>query len=162
MYADGAEGNFDALGYHPYSFPALPQTYEPWSAWSQMAQTHPSIRSVMASNGDSGKPIWITEFGAPTGGPRGVGEAAQATALRQAIADTKATSWIGALYMYTWQDKDTDPGAHREWFGLLTAGRLPETGVRRGYPLTRLTDSCRYDHGRCMIRKSWHTAAQTR
>ena len=122
MYADGAEGNFDALGYHPYSFPALPQTYEPWSAWSQMAQTHPSIRSVMASNGDSGKPIWITEFGAPTGGPRGVGEAAQATALRQAIADTKATSWIGALYMYTWQDKDTDPGAHREWFGLLTAG----------------------------------------
>jgi polysaccharide biosynthesis protein PslG len=122
MYADGAEDSFDALGYHPYSFPALPQTYEPWSAWSQMAQTHPSIRSVMASNGDGGKPIWITEFGAPTGGPRGVGEAAQAAALTQAIADTKATSWIGALYIYTWQDKNTDPGAHQDWFGLLTAG----------------------------------------
>jgi len=130
MYANGAKGSFDALGYHPYSFPALPRTYEPWSAWSQMARTHPSIRSVMASNGDSGKPIWITEFGAPTGGPRGVGAAAQAAALSQAIADTKATSWIGALYMYTWQDKNTDPGAHQEWFGLLTAGgsRKPAYG----------------------------------
>ena len=28
MYANGAKGSFDALGYHPYSFPALPDTYE--------------------------------------------------------------------------------------------------------------------------------------
>ena len=34
MYADGAKGSFDALGYHPYGFPALPDSYEPWSAWS--------------------------------------------------------------------------------------------------------------------------------
>ena len=61
MYADGAKGSFDALGYHPYSYPALPDTYESWSGWSQMAQTSPSIRSVMTSNGDSGKPIWITK-----------------------------------------------------------------------------------------------------
>ena len=27
MYADGAEGSFDALGYHAYSFPELPNTY---------------------------------------------------------------------------------------------------------------------------------------
>jgi hypothetical protein len=31
MYAAGAKGSFDALGYHPYSYPALPNTYEPWS-----------------------------------------------------------------------------------------------------------------------------------
>ena len=109
MYAHGAKGSFDALGYHPYSYPALPNTYEPWSAWSQMAQTNPSIRSVMTSNGDSGKSIWITEFGAPTSGPDGVGQAAQATALTQAIADAKNTSWIGALYIYSWQDDGTDP-----------------------------------------------------
>ena len=121
MYADGAKGSFDALGYHPYSFPALPNTYETWSAWSQMAQTNPSIRSVMNSNGDSGKSIWITEFGAPSSGPGGVGQAAQATALTQAIAYAKNKSWIGALYIYSWQDNGTDPTNDQDWFGLLTA-----------------------------------------
>ena len=43
MYADGAKGSFDALGYHPYSYPALPNTYEPWSGWSQMRQAPISI-----------------------------------------------------------------------------------------------------------------------
>jgi hypothetical protein len=126
MYAHGAKGSFDALGYHPYSFPALPDTYEPWSAWSEMAQTNPSIRSVMKSNGDSGKSIWITEFGAPSSGPGGVGQAAQATALTQAIADAKKTSWIGALYIYSWQDNGTDQTNSEDWFGLLTATGSPK------------------------------------
>ena len=121
MYAHGAKGSFDALGYHPYSFPALPDTYQPWSAWSQMALTSTSIRSVMVSYGDSAKSIWITEFGAPSGGPDGVGQAAQATQLTQGIADAKKTSWIGALYMYSWQDDGTDPTNDEDWFGLLTA-----------------------------------------
>jgi len=126
MYADGAKGHFDALGYHPYSFPALPDTYASWSAWSQMAQTDPSIRSVMTGNGDSGKSIWITEFGAPSSGPGGVGQAAQATAFTQAIAYAKKTSWIGALYIYSWQDDGTDPTNGEDWFGLLTAAGAPK------------------------------------
>src|ERR1017187_5211443 len=69
MYAHGAKGSFDAVGYHPYSYPALPNTYESWSGWSEMNQTTPSFRSVMTSNGDAAKQIWITEVGAPTGGP---------------------------------------------------------------------------------------------
>jgi hypothetical protein len=122
MYANGAKGSFDALGYHPYSYPALPNSYESWSGWSQMAQTIPSIRSVMTSNGDSAKQVWITEVGAPSGGPDGVGQAAQASALTQAVANARATSWIGALYIYTWQDAGTDPSTDEDWFGLMTAG----------------------------------------
>ncbi|MFZ0229145.1 MAG: cellulase family glycosylhydrolase [Mycobacterium sp.] len=118
MYADGAKGSFDALGFLAYCFPALPDTYEPWSAWSQMAQTSPSIRSIMDSNGDAGKSIWITEFGAPTNGPGGVGDEAQAAAVTQAIADVRAAKWIGALYLYTWQDQ----GNNQDWYGLVTAG----------------------------------------
>jgi hypothetical protein len=72
MYANGAKGSFDALGYHAYSFRELPDTYG--SGWSQMAQTSPSPRSMMIRNGDGNKPIWVTEFGAPSGGPDGVGE----------------------------------------------------------------------------------------
>lgn len=121
MYAYGAKGSFDAVGFHPYSFPALPDAYEAWSGWSQMAQTNPSLRSVMASNGDSGKPIWITEYGAPSSGPGGVGNKAQATALGQAVAYVRRTRWIGALYVYTWRDRGSDPNNAEDWFGLLTA-----------------------------------------
>ena len=125
MYAGGAKGSFDALGYHAYSFPATPDTYESWSAWSQMARTSPSIRDIMTANGDGGKPIWITEFGAPSSGPSGVGTAAQSTALYQAITYAKKCDWIGALYIYTWQDTATGPSIDNG-FGLLTSSGSPK------------------------------------
>ena len=121
MYAHGAKGFFDAVALHPYSFPALPGTYESWSAWSQMSATNPSIRSVMRNHGDWRKPIWITEFGAPSNGPSGVGASGQAAELRQAIAISKTTRWIGALFVYTWQDGGTDTRTNADWFGLLTS-----------------------------------------
>ena len=121
MYADGAKGYFDAVGDHPYSYPALPDTYEAWSGWSQMDATPASLESTMAANGDGSKPIWITEVGAPTGGPDSVGTAAQAQELTQAIDNAKSSSWIGALYMYTYEDSGGNPGTDEDWFGLLNA-----------------------------------------
>ena len=121
MYAHGAKGSFNAVGYHPYSYPALPDSYQSWSGWSQMGQTRPSIRSVMTSHGDSRKQVWITEVGAPSSGPDGVGQAAQGTDLSQAIANTRNTSWIGGLYLYSWQDEGTSQATDENWFGLVTA-----------------------------------------
>jgi len=126
MYADGAKGSFDAVGDHPYSYPALPDTYEPWSGWSQMSQTPVSIESVLAANGDSGKPLWLTEVGAPTGGPDNVGTAAQAEELTQAIANAKATSSIAGLYIFTYEDIGTDPSNDGDWFGLVAANGTPK------------------------------------
>jgi ribosomal protein L24E len=117
MYADGAQGSFDAVGDHAYSFPALPDTFETWSPWSQMDQTSPSLRSVMTANGDAAKQIWITEIGAPTAGPDGVGTTFQAEDVTQAVAGAKATPWIGAVFFYTYEDAATDP----DYYGLLNA-----------------------------------------
>jgi polysaccharide biosynthesis protein PslG len=125
MYAHGAKGSFDALGYHPYSFPALPDTYKSWSAWSQMALTKPSIRSIMAQNGDFDKPIWITEFGAPSTGPSGIGANMQRTELSQALAYVKKAKWIGAFYIFTWQDTVTGPSGD-DGFGLFTDDGAPK------------------------------------
>ena len=86
-----------------------------------MGDTNPSVHGVMIKNGDTQKPIWITEYGAPSSGPEGVGDAAQALELTQAITDTKGTSWIGALFIYCWEDTGTDPTTNFDWFGLLTA-----------------------------------------
>jgi polysaccharide biosynthesis protein PslG len=120
MYADGAKNSFDAVAYHPYSYPALPNSYQSWSGWSQMSQTNPSIRSVMISNGDAVKQIWITEVGAPSSAPQ-VGQQGEADDLTQAIANAESTSWIGGLYLYSWQDEGTDPTNDENWFGLVTA-----------------------------------------
>jgi hypothetical protein len=104
MYADGAKGSFDGVGDHPYSFPWPPGEYEPWSGWSQLSQTSPSLRSIMVKNGDSAKKIYITEYGAPTSGPNSISESQQSAELTQAIAQVKHLSFIGSLYIYTWAD----------------------------------------------------------
>ena len=119
MYAHGAKGSFNGVGAHPYSFPAAPDTYEDWSAWSQMAATTTSLRSIMIANGDSAKKIWITEYGAPTIGPVAISEADQSTDLVQAIAQVKQVSYLGALYIYTWQDVDS-VGVGNNGYGMLT------------------------------------------
>ena len=122
MYADGAEGSFDALGDHAYSYPALPDTYETWSGFSEMGQTSPSLRSVMTANGDAGKQIWVTEVGAPSAGPNGVGTAAQAQEVTQAVQAAKSTPWIGEMFIYTYEDSSSNP----DYFGLLNAGGSPK------------------------------------
>jgi hypothetical protein len=119
MYADGAEGSFEELGFHPYSYPDSPDTVTTWSGWSMMSDTSPSLRSIMAANGDSGKKIWITEYGAPTSGPNSVGESGQSTDLVQAINQVKQRSWVGSFYIYTWADLSTLP-AEQNGFGLVS------------------------------------------
>lgn len=104
MYADGAAGNFDGLGDHPYSYPLSPADVNDGSGWSQMYQTSPSLRSIMIANGDSAKKIWITEYGAPTSGAASVGAAGQSTDLVEAISQVKQFSWVGSFYIYTWAD----------------------------------------------------------
>ena len=101
--------------------PTGPGTFD----WAQMTQTGLSIRSVMTSNGDASKPIWITEFGAPSSGPSGIGTAAQSTTLYQAINYAKKIDWVGALYIYTWQDTVTGPSIDNG-FGLLTSNGSPK------------------------------------
>jgi hypothetical protein len=117
MYADGAQGSFDAVGDHPYTFPADPST-DSQGAWGEMDQTSPSLRSLMTAHGDGAKQIWITEFGAPTGQ---VTDAQQSTELTQAITAAKSTSWIGAFYIYTWSDQYGGGG-----FGLLDSSGNPK------------------------------------
>ena len=119
MYADGAEPYFNAVGYHPYSYPALPNTLESWSGWSQMSASSSSIRSVMTANGDAGKQVWLTEVGYPSNTasyPAGInGTTAEADEVSQVNAFAVANSWVGPVFWYEYQDDSSGP------FGLLTA-----------------------------------------
>ena len=141
MYQNGAAGSFDALGFHPYSFP-VPASYpKPWNAWQQMANTNPSLLSVMEKHGDGAKKIWITEYGAPTNGPGAgadensynlsqgpdhVSEALQAYIIVDAVKEIQKASWAGPLFWYTYVDRGVDPSTNENFFGLLRYDGSPK------------------------------------
>ena len=141
LYKNGAGAYFDAVGMHPYSFPVPPSTFESWNAWSQMSATSVSLRSIMVANGDSSKKIWITEVGAPTGGPGvmatatnyqlgnspdHVDEALQAKIIQDAITTVQTYSWAGPLFIYSYKDNGAAPTTIENFFGLLRYDGSPK------------------------------------
>lgn len=133
LYNAGAGDAFDAVGHHPYSYPATPNVYHDWSAWSQMAKTRINVRSVMAGHGDSTKKIWMTEYGAPTNGPRStatlenyktapggspVSEEVQALMLKEAVEGTTGVTWAGPLFWYSYKDNGTASWTVENFFGI--------------------------------------------
>ena len=125
---------FDALGFHPYTFPVPPSYTKVWSAWSQMSATNPSLRSIMTAHGDAEKKIWLTEFGAPTGGPGTlatlsnytrvqqpsyVTEELQAHMLTEALILAEEYEWAGPLFWYSYKDLGTSTDTIENFFGLL-------------------------------------------
>lgn len=119
MYANGARGSMDAVGWHPYNFP-WGLGFFTWSAWSQMSATSPSARSIMKANGDGKKKIWATEWGAPTGtSSQSMSEAAQAELIRAGLAKLRAWSWAGPSFLYNFRDKGTNLSDREQNFGLV-------------------------------------------
>jgi hypothetical protein len=122
IYAAGGKGFFDAVADHPYTYPLVPSN-STGQAWSRMSQTAVSLRSIMTANGDSVKKIWITEFGAPTGGPGAaaneenyatvhdtwhVDEQLQADMVARAVELYKGYDWVGPFMYYSYKDLSND------------------------------------------------------
>ncbi|MGB6180430.1 MAG: hypothetical protein WBF79_04210 [Rhodococcus sp. (in: high G+C Gram-positive bacteria)] len=114
MYDAGAGGFFDAVGWHPYTAPALPHDTADWNAWSQMSVDfygpdgsiyQKSARTIMTENGDAGKLIVMTEAGAATAGDPSMTEAQQATAYQQAVDDRASYTWAGPIFFYETTDR---------------------------------------------------------
>jgi polysaccharide biosynthesis protein PslG len=121
IYAHGGKGAFDAVGHHPYCTPGSPGESQSWNPWYQMIGAATSLRTVMAANGDAGKQIWATEFGAPTGGPSGsfIPEATQAELLTRAYQLFGSYRWAGPLFWYAARDLGTDKSTREDFYGLL-------------------------------------------
>ena len=123
LYRDGAKGYFDAVGAHPYTWPAYPGQAVFWSAWYQTYGAANSMRNVMVAHGDGRKLIWGTEFGAPTNGPKtGSGYVTQAKQGRIIYDGFKLWAtykWAGPLLVYTGRDPGTDRTSYYDWMGLV-------------------------------------------
>jgi hypothetical protein len=136
MCALGANRLVNAIGYHPYSFPVVPQDPVAWNAWAQIATTESNFRTILARYGTPSLPIWATEYGAPTGGPgteatmRGydyptgpyhVDEAFQAALATDSVQAALGTPGVTALFWYTDRDLGSDQSTSEDFFGLRRA-----------------------------------------
>jgi polysaccharide biosynthesis protein PslG len=122
MYASGAKGYFDALAVHPYQDPP---TAAPDAACENRVYRFTCltlIRDQMVRNGDSAKPIWLTEYGwttAQSGDRVGVDEATQAVYLTQALNLLRNYApYVTNAFWYTMRDRD-DSTEYENDFGLL-------------------------------------------
>ena len=132
IYEHGGGNAFDAVAIHPYTYPFVPQyTGEP-TGWKDLTDVH----NLLIAEGQPDKKIWITEFGAPTGGPLRlatsgwtrtdigcdhVTEDLQKQIFDQASAFVQNTPWIDVFFWYSYQDKGTDESNTENFYGILRA-----------------------------------------
>ncbi|MBV9213724.1 MAG: hypothetical protein JOZ25_08780 [Actinobacteria bacterium] len=113
----GFRGAFDIMNVHPYS-----------QNTQALEDAMAAVRRVMANNNDSKKPIWITEIGWASSGPKGdtlvSGRQGQAKELKNAynaMVDMRKQLNIGMVVWFSWRDHPLDQG-EADWWG-------PHTGL---------------------------------
>lgn len=121
IYDTGAMAHVDAVAMHPYTFPGRPSEFG--SAFDDLVL----LRQLMQRNGDPDAPIWITEFGAPTGsGDVAVSEDEQARILADACVQVASRSWLSGFFVYQLSDGGTDTYDIEQNFGLLRSNQSPK------------------------------------
>jgi len=109
MYRDGARRYFDVLAFHDYS------------ARVQYAEQDLSLlRLTMDQHGDSRKPIWVTEFGWASAGPKSPFRAGsrtpqQVSRLLEFMIRNRRRLNIGKVFYYDWRDPPVRPV---NWWGV--------------------------------------------
>ena len=120
LYAQGAQGTFDVLSWHPSSYPCTPSQPCPKNRpWYRTAD----VRQTMVDYGDGAKQIWATEFGSPTNGNVGDGhvdEATQSSIMLDAMQQWITFPWGGPFFVFTLRDHGTNPKLKGDWFGLVS------------------------------------------
>jgi hypothetical protein len=120
----------DAIAYHPYTYPHLASDHPLFgTSWDRIT----GLREVLTRAGHPRMPIWLTETGAPTGGPGAasdgaggldvthVTEARQATIARDLVTTAATTPLVDALFWYSDRDLGTDSATSENFFGLRRA-----------------------------------------
>ncbi len=121
MYEAGAADSFDALSFHPYDYNA-PLAVGALYATSPMQQMV-SMRELMTGNGDGHKPLWITEYGAPTSV---VSEEKQSMLVVDSVRQWPEVSAAGPFFVYSLRDAGRDSGDQLQGFGLTTTDFVPK------------------------------------
>lgn len=96
IYANGGGASFDGVAIHPYTAGRAPTDTS--NAWFSFKTSAPQFTAALASHGQSGKPLYITEMGWSTGD---VSDATRAQYLRDATAIARTWSNVRGMGAYT-------------------------------------------------------------
>lgn len=130
LYTAGGRGSFDAIALHPYSYPELlsVQREEQWAPYAWVR----SVRQSMVNNGDEGKKIWFTEFGAPVGmvsweGRQvSISDEQQAAIVADGLTAARQLPYVGLVFLYNIRDNKTGSKDIEDTFGLLRTDFTPK------------------------------------
>ena len=126
VYDTGARPSFDAVGIHPYDYPygALAA-----GAWNQFWSL-PATYQVMVNHGDSGKKLWGTEYGAPTGSAsQAVSLDRQAAFVHEGYELWTAKPYAGPLFWYAHRDNGVNAHDAEANFGLMANDFTPKPAL---------------------------------
>lgn len=123
MYSNGAKGYFDAVNFHPYSAPLMPNDNSQFNTFGSLQLA----RNTMVANGDENKLVWITEFGEQTGTQASasqpssglwydptittsgtVQQSDQAAYYTAGFGIAKSLPWVANCWWFDWQDSTND------------------------------------------------------
>lgn len=129
---------WDALAIHPYTQSYLPASQPVKEGGFTVI---PALRNIMAANGESAKPMWITEIGAATGKASAVWPATAAAGTSLAVTSPNATT-DDVHYLFVALDPTNNeplvPTGSFVWDATAGGGWtvLPPTGLVLSTPLT--------------------------
>ena len=125
MYANGARGVFDAIGFHPYSRPEQPDANTVYNGWTMMER---EVRAIMGGSGEGYKPIWATEYGFPTGGTSAgeqTSEANTGEGIRRAAHMARALGNLPVISYHTAYDylgSESGGASNELYYGIGAVG----------------------------------------
>ena len=124
----------NAIGYHPYTYPLLPSLVTSFGTpWDRIDRAPVSLQRVLARHGTPSLPFWLTEYGAPTGGPGQSSAGSQSastthvTEARQSqiLVDAVHTAWsddsIQGLFIYEDRDGGSSRASNENFYGIRRA-----------------------------------------
>jgi polysaccharide biosynthesis protein PslG len=111
IYEVGGREYFDAVGRHPYT--------APYEGIDVLVGRLYSTRAVMVANGDSEKPIWVTEYGTPAVPEVGITEEIQGAWLTQSLETISSVDNVPVTFWYNFRDLGTDPNDRLSNYGLI-------------------------------------------
>ncbi len=122
LYANGIKGFYDGISVHPYADGANPADTSVTHSFVGGIQT---LHAAQQAAGDS-TPIWVTEFGWPTGTSKGASsEQQQAEYIEEAFGILDGVPYVKGATVYELRDLGSEPADPEDNFGLLRQNFTP-------------------------------------
>jgi polysaccharide biosynthesis protein PslG len=125
MYQAGAQGNFDALSFHPYNYAIKFSQggFHPETPINQLDRIH----QLMVANGDSDKVIWASEYGMPTSL---TSEANQADFINDMVTTWRTIDYTGPVFIFSLRDRQTGSTNIDDTYGIYRSDWTPKPAAQ--------------------------------